>query len=298
MNRIVTLTFVLIIMGHLSASSQEHQGIIAPGAKVQMLADGFSFTEGPASDKSGNVYFTDQPNDRIWLWKTDGELNLFMEGTGRANGMYFDINGDLLSCSDMENELWSISMDGKHKVLVTDFDRKKLNGPNDVWVAPNGGLYFTDPLYKRDYWTRDPKMQQDGEHVYYMNPQRDKVIRVDETYVKPNGLVGTSDGKKLYVADIGDNKTYEYDIQSDGTLANRKLFASMGSDGMTIDERGNIYLTGKGVTVFNPSGEQIEHIPINAGWTANICFGGKDHKTLFITASEYLYSLEMSVKGQ
>ncbi len=278
------------------ANAQKGKSIIAPGAKVEKLADGFSFTEGPAVDKKGNVYFTDQPNDRILVWSVDGKLSEF-GSFGRANGTYFDKNGRLLSCSDMDNEIWSIGMDGSHTVLVTDFDGKKLNGPNDLWVHPKGGIYFTDPLYKRNYWTRDPKMQQPGEYVYYLSPDRKTVVKVATDLKKPNGIIGTPNGKHLYVADIGDSKTYVYDIQPDGSLANKKLFAPMGSDGMTIDNKGNIYLTGKGVTVFNPKGEKIEHIPVEANWTANICFGGKDMKTLFITASQYLYGLKMNVKG-
>jgi gluconolactonase len=212
--------------------------------------------------------------------------------------MYFDRDGRLLSCSDLDNEIWSIGMDGTHTVLVTAFEGKKLNGPNDLWVRPKGGIYFTDPLYKRKYWTRDPEMQQEGEYVYCLKPDRKTIVKVATDLKKPNGIIGTPDGKKLYVADIGDSKTYVYDIRPNGSLANKKLFAPMGSDGMTIDSRGNIYLTGKGVTVFNPKGEQIEHIPVEANWTANVCFGGKDMKTLFITASQCLYSLRMNVKGK
>jgi gluconolactonase len=114
---------------------------------------------------------------------------------------------------------------------------------------------------------------------------------------KPNGIIGSPDGKFLYVADIKAGKTYVYEIWPEGALANKKLFVSMGSDGMTVDSNGNIYLTGKGVTVFNLEGEQIAHIPIEAGWTANVCFGGKDMKTLFITASEHFYGLNMNVSG-
>jgi len=297
MNKVITFSFVFIIMANLCSHAQSSQDIIASGAQVIKLADGFSFTEGPAVDKEGNVYFTDQPNDRILVWTVNGELKTFLDKSGRANGLYFDKQGNLLSCSDMDNELWSIAMDGKHTVLIEDYNGQKLNGPNDLWVHPNGGIYFTDPLYKRDYWTRNPEMQQDGQHVYYLTPDHKKVIRVDDKLVQPNGIIGSPDGKLLYVADIGDRKTYVYDIQPDGSLINRKLFTSMGSDGMTMDEQGNIYLTGRGVTVFNPKGEQIEHIPVEAGWTANVCFGGKDMKTLFITASEYLYSLKMNVKG-
>ncbi|MDR3141164.1 MAG: SMP-30/gluconolactonase/LRE family protein [Tannerellaceae bacterium] len=277
--------------------AQGGKGIIAPGAKVEKVAEGFRFTEGPAVDKEGNVYFTDQPNDRIWKWSLDGNVSVFLENAGRANGLYFDNDGNLLSCSDLENEIWRITPDGKYTVLLTDYEGKKLNGPNDLWIHPGGGIYFTDPLYKRDYWTRNPEMQQDGQHLYYMSPDGKKVIRIDSELEQPNGIIGSPDGKLIYVADIRAGKTYCYDIAPDGLLKNKRLFASMGSDGMTMDEQGNIYLTGRGVTVFNPAGEQIEHIPVEAGWTANVCFGGEDMKILFITASQYLYILQMNVKG-
>jgi gluconolactonase len=123
------------------------------------------------------------------------------------------------------------------------------------------------------------------------------LIRVTDDLVTPNGIIGTPDGKKLYVADLGDKKTYVYDIDPDATLSNKTLFCLMGSDGMTIDNEGNVYLTGRGVTVFNPAGEKIEHIPIDAGWTANVCFGGADRHTLFITAQKSLFALRMRVKG-
>ncbi len=271
-------------------------GIIAPGATVQKLSGGFKFTEGPAADAQGNVFFTDQPNNRILKWSIDGKLSTFHENPGRANGLYFDKKGNLLACADLDNELWSIDMQGNATVLVRDYKGKKLNGPNDLWEDPKGGIYFTDPFYKRPYWNRGP-MEQDGQHVYYLSPNREQLIRVTNDLVQPNGIIGTPDGKFLYVADIGDRKTYVYNTNADGTLSNKKLFCSMGSDGMTIDNQGNIYLTGRGVTVFNPAGEKIEHIPIDTGWTANVCFGGPDRHTLFITAQTSLYSLPMRVKG-
>lgn len=297
MREILSISIALSFVLSFSACGQTQKTIIVAGVKVEKLADGFSFTEGPAVDKKGNIYFTDQPNDKIFKWSTEGELSVFMENTGRANGLYFDRNGKLLSCSDMDNELWSIGEDVNHVVLVTDFEGKKLNGPNDLWIAPNEGIYFTDPLYKRDYWTRDPEMQQEGEYVYYLSPDRKNLSKVATDLVKPNGIIGTPDGKLLYIADIGANKTYAYDISEDGSLANKRLFTPLGSDGMTLDEDGNVYLTGKGVTVFNPQGEEIAHIPIDAGWTANVCFGGKDMQTLFITASQNLFSLRMNVRG-
>ena len=271
--------------------------IIARGAKVTKLAGGFKFTEGPAVDAEGNVFFTDQPNNRILKWSVDGKLATWHESPGRANGLYFDRNGNLLACADLDNELWLIDMNGKPTVVVKDYKGKKLNGPNDLWEDPKGGVYFTDPLYKRSYWTRDPAMQQDGKHVYYLKPGYKELIRVTQDLNTPNGIIGTPDGKRLYVADLGAKKTYVYDINPDATLSNKTLFCSMGSDGMTIDNEGNIYLTGRGVTVFNSAGEKIEHIPIDAGWTANVTFGGKDRHTLFITAQTSLYALRMRVKG-
>jgi gluconolactonase len=291
------ILFSILLAVGTTACNQQSGLVLAPGANVVKLADGFSFTEGPAADAQGNVYFTDQPNDRIYKWSTDGKLSVFLEHSGRANGLYFDADGRLLSCSDMDNELWSIGMDGTHHVLVKDFEGKKLNGPNDLWRSPDGGIYFTDPLYVRDYWVRDPQSQQDGRHVYYLSPDRKQLVRVADNLEQPNGIIGTPDGKLLYVADIQANITYVYQIEHDGSLTNRKIFVSLGSDGMTIDRRGNVYLTGRGVTVFNPKGEQIAHIDVDAKWTANVCFGGKDMKTLFITASEYLYAMRMNVEG-
>ncbi len=280
----------------ITSSSAKKTSIIAAGAKVEKLAGGFKFTEGPAVDAEGNVFFTDQPNNRIHKWSVDGKLTVFHDKPGRANGLYFDRNGNLLACADLDNELWSIDMKGRVTVLVKGYKGKKLNGPNDLWEDLKGGIYFTDPFYKRPYWNRGP-MEQDGQHVYYLYPDRKKLIRVTDDLVTPNGIIGTPDGKKLYVADLGARKTYVYNINADGTLSGKKLFCSMGSDGMTIDSEGNVYLTGRGVTVFNSAGEKIEHIDVDARWTANVCFGGRDRHTLFITAQESLFTLRMRVKG-
>jgi gluconolactonase len=289
---------ILLSPASLSAQIMDSKSIVAPGAQMEKLGDGYKFTEGPVPDKDGNVFFTDQPNNKIIRWDAEsGKFSVFSDKAGRANGMYFDKKGNLVACSDEDNQVWSFDKNGKPTVLVKDYDGKLLNGPNDLWIDAKGGIYLTDPLYKRDYWKRDPAMQQDGEHVYYLSPDHKKLVRVDEKLKKPNGIIGTSDGKKLYVADIGDNKTYVYDIQKDGSLANRTLFVPKGSDGMILDEEGNLYITGKGVTVFDKKGEQIAHFPVHNGWTANICFGGKNRDMLFITAETAVYGLKMKVKG-
>jgi gluconolactonase len=270
--------------------------VVAEGARVEKLAGDFKFTEGPAVDAAGNVFFTDQPNDRIMEWSTGGALSTFMQPSGRANGLYFDSKGNLLACADENNQLWSINPSKKVKVLVKGYQGKLLNGPNDLWVGPDDGIYFTDPLYKRPYWNRGP-MEQDGQHVYYVSPDHKRLLRVTEDLKQPNGIIGTPDGKTLYIADIGAGKTFSYEIQKDGTLANKRLFCELGSDGMTMDEEGNVYLTGKGVIVFDRTGKEIQHIEVNEPWTANVCFGGKDCRTLFITASTSFYSIRMRVRG-
>jgi gluconolactonase len=278
------------------AVAQEN-GIVAPGAELTLLADSFKFTEGPATDAEGNVFFTDQPNNKIYKWSVDGKLSVFLDSAGRANGLYFDKAGNLWACADLKNELWKITPSGEITVVVTEYDGKRLNGPNDLWIDPKGGIYFTDPFYKRDYWDHDT-MEQDGQHVYYLAPDHKKLTRVIDDFAQPNGIIGTPDGKELFVVDIRGRKTWVYDIIADATLTNKKLFTEMGSDGMTRDNEGNVYLVGKGVTVFNSSGEQIDHIDVPEGWTANITFGGKDNDTLFITAMDSLYSIKTRVHGQ
>ncbi|MEP6755712.1 MAG: SMP-30/gluconolactonase/LRE family protein [Chthonomonadales bacterium] len=272
------------------------QGIIAAGAKLKMEAEGFEFTEGPACDAKGNVYFTDQPNDRILKWSVGGKLSTFMKPAGRSNGLCFDAKGNLWACADGKNELWRISMDGKHKVTAANYKGHLLNGPNDVWLRKDGSLFFTDPYYKRPYWKRGPKAQ-DVEGVYYVSASGKKFVRVIADLKQPNGIIGTPDEKTLYVADILGKKTYSYSIGKNGSLSNKHLFCELGSDGMTIDNEGNVYLTGKGVTVFDKTGKQIEQIDVDEPWTANVCFGGKDRHTLFITASKRFYSLRMRTHG-
>jgi gluconolactonase len=272
------------------------EGLIAPGAKLEKLAGDFKFTEGPAADAEGNVFFTDQPNDRILRWSTDGKLSTFLQPCGRANGLCFDARGNLWACADAKNELWQITPNRKVTVVVKGYRGKLLNGPNDVWVRPDGGVYFTDPFYKRPYWKRGPR-EQDVQGVYYLAPDRKTLTRVAADLKQPNGLIGTPDGKTLYVADIGAGRTYAYDVRPDGTLARKRLFCKLGSDGMTLDAEGNVYLTGKGATVFDSTGKQVAHIDVPEPWTANVCFGGKDRRTLFITASTGFYGLKMRVKG-
>ena len=296
MKKVLNVFLAIPILLSLSCKSLQ-TSLIAKDAEVQLVSSGYSFTEGPAVAPNGDVFFTDQPNDRILKWTAkDNTVSVYMEPSGRSNGLYFDHDGNLLACADEKNELWSIDPNKNVTVLIEDFQGKKLNGPNDLWVDPKGGIYFTDPFYKRPYWSRT-EQELEKQNVYYLTPDQKDIITVANDYVRPNGIIGNKEGNLLYVADIGDKKTYSYTINPDASLGNKILFTNMGSDGMTMDNQGNVYLTGNGVTVFNPKGEQILHIPIDQKWTANVTFGGKDQKTLIITAMNSLYSLKMNVKG-
>lgn len=270
--------------------------VVAPGAQPVLVSKQFSFTEGPAVDKAGNIFFTDQPNDKIWKYDTEGKLTLFLDKTGRANGLYFDRHGNIIACADASNELWSITPDGKATILMDNYEGKKMNGPNDLWVDKKNGIYFTDPYYQRDYWTRKaPEL--DKMQVYYLAPGSKTPVMVADSFARPNGIVGSKDGKTMYVADIGAGKIYRYAVTKDNRLTDRTLFASQTADGITLDSEGNLYAAGNGITVYNPKGEKIHHIPIPEKWTANLCFGGPKRDVLFITASTAVYTLQMQAKG-
>jgi gluconolactonase len=288
------ILFVLILCGF--SQDDNLKNIIQDGAKLEKLADGFLFTEGPTADLDGNVYFTDQPNDRIMVWRVSGVLETFLQPSGRSNGLQFDNNGTLWACADEKNELWMIGNDKTITKFPFKYHEKLLNGPNDLWIASDGGIYITDPFYKRPWWAHT-SMPQELQGVYYISPDKKSLTRIIEDLKQPNGIVGTPDGKTLFVADIGDNKTWKFSINKDGSVGNKQLFCELGSDGMTIDSRGNIYLTGKGVTIFDKNGKKIGNIPVPEGWTANVCFGDKDLKSLYITASKALYKIKLKVKG-
>jgi len=299
-------------------------GLVSESRHGQLvtLASGFSFTEGPAADRHGNVFFTDQPNDRIYRWDAGtGRVTLFLEGTGRANGMDFDLDGNLIAAADMHGEVWKIRANGSHQVLVDNYGGKLLNGPNDVWVNPaNGGMYITDPIFPRGYWDAgDPRQQGwepthseqapqgKGGYVYYLPRGGHELVRVTtealgwEPDSWPNGVVGTPDGKKLYINKwYYDNKggTWVFDINRDGTLSHMRKFSEWGGDGMSMYELGNVYISnGEGVMAFDPDGNNILRINFG-GQATNNTFGGRDGKTLIITGPvDRVTAIKMNVRG-
>ncbi|MEX0964474.1 MAG: SMP-30/gluconolactonase/LRE family protein [Pseudohongiellaceae bacterium] len=269
------------------------QSLIADAAEVIEVQGGFGFLEGPVSDAVGNLYFTDIDNNRLHKLAPTGDLSSFHEPSNRANGLTLDLDGGLLICEQAAQRLVKMDSNGNISVIADGYQGNPFNSPNDAWVHPNGSIYMTDPRYQYPQGS----LAQDGEYVYRISPERNEVTAVITDIPKPNGVVGTEDGQTLYVASTELRKVFRYDINADGRVSNRTEFADQGSDGMTLDEYGNVYLTWVGgVSIRNPAGEQIEFIS-TPQMPANVGFGGRDGRTLFMTARTSLYSLRMNVQA-
>jgi len=294
MKKLLSVLILLMYVTIVNTQAQE-SFVIAKNAKIKMVGSGFGFTEGPAVAPDGRIFFTDQPNDRIYIWDEKKGISLYKEGVSRSNGLYFNGKGQLVACADEKNQLIYFDKDKNMVDLYKGFDGKYFNGPNDLWIRPQGGIYFSDPYYKRDWWPKNHTEIQNVRGVYFLSPDK-KITRVIEDFVTPNGLVGTPDGKILYVSDIKAGKIWRYNIMPDGKLTGKAFFAPYGSDGMTIDNRENVYLTSDMIYVYNSMGNLVEKIKIPQR-PANVCFGGKKRNILFITARTGIYTLKMKVKG-
>ncbi len=289
MKRILTLILPVFLLASCTQEFKLEHGIMT------RLAGDFAFTEGPAADKAGNVYFTDIPNNRIHIWTTGGQLELYRDSTGGANGLMFDADGNLFVCEGANRVVTRITPSGSRDVLASGYGGKQFNRPNDLWIDPKGGIYFTDPAYGVD----SAQLEMGVEGVYYIVPAGATVLQVCDDLVRPNGVIGTPDGKKLYITDHYGKMTWQYDILEDGALGNKQPFAEMGCDGLTMDALQNVYLTNvdsSSVDVFSPAGELLLSIDVPER-PANITFGGKDRSVLFITARTSLYGVEMNVRG-
>jgi gluconolactonase len=251
------------------------------------IAGSYQFTEGPAADPGGNVYFSDIDAGKIYRWSPDGSVSLFRDGLSGPNGLAFDRTGNLIACEGGTGRLIAVDPDGRITVLADRYGGVRFNEPNDLWIDPQGGIYFTDPAYRS-------AAVQDGEDVYYLSPDRSRVERVVRDMVKPNGLVGTPDGKTLYIADWAAGRTYAYAVHADGSLSGKRLFVSSGSDGMTVDAMGNVYLTVPNrVDIYRPDGTRLAAIPI-PNTPTNVEFTGPDGRTLFVTAQTAAYTVRMT----
>lgn len=262
-------------------------------ADIEELGTAFQFTEGPTAAPNGDLYFSDVAASRVYRWDTAQQLTLIRETTQGGNGLYLDRKGNLYQCQGKGRQVVVIRPDGATEVLVDAYEGDSLNSPNDVWLDDRGGMYFTDPNY-----SGQEKMAVEG--VYYLSPDRKKLTRVIDDFTRPNGLVGTPDGKTLFVTDHIGGMTWRYRVAADGTLTDKKEFAPLGCDGITRDERGNVYLTNldnASVDIYSDQGKLLHTIDVPISPT-NVAFAGKNNDELFITARTALYRVKMHVKGQ
>jgi gluconolactonase len=272
--------------------ANDRTSLVQPGAGLKKVADGFRFTEGPAADTGGDVYFSDIPNQRIWKWTwEDDSVAVYRENTGEANGLMFDARGRLVICEMGNKRVTRDDMSGTITVLADSWNCGRPNKPNDLWIDAKGGIYFSD------FNMGSGAGADEGLQVYYILPDGEGVVRATDDLAAPNGLIGTPDGKTLYVTDPGAGKTFSYQIGPDASLSGKTLFCSQPADGMAMDQYGNLYLSGDtSISVFSPEGIKIEEIAM-PGRSTNLTFAGPDRKTLFITLGESVYRLGMAVRG-
>ena len=299
------------------------QGLVEPDAKVSS-ATFVAFTEGPAADASGSVYFSDIINNRIMKLSAEGKLSVFRADSGRTNGNIFDREGRLVSCEGSE-----MGPGGRRRIVRTDmktgqvtvltehYEGKRYNSPNDLAIDGQGRIYFTDPCYgDRSI------MEMDIEGVYRIDVNG-SVARVlaQPAIQRPNGIAITPDDKLLYLVDSnpnpgGNRKIWAFDLQAAGTLTNQKMIYDFapgrGGDGMRLDVQGNLWIAAgismvrregettdnpPGVYVITPSGKLLGRIPVPEDLITNLTFAGPDKKTLYITAGKSLYRIKVNVSG-
>ncbi|MGD0340587.1 MAG: SMP-30/gluconolactonase/LRE family protein [Bacteroidales bacterium] len=290
MNKPRTIILLLPVLAILISCSTK--SIIAPGSQLQKFAGGLKFTEGPVYDNNGHLYFSDLGANIIYKSSSDGQLSVFRNNSNGSNGLDIDSHGNIVACEGMGRRLVSINQAGVITVLTDNYHGKHFNSPNDLWIDPKGGIYFTDPYYGPN----PGSLEQGGQYVFYLSPDHKTVIKVIDNLQQPNGIVGTPDGKLLYVADYKGEETHVYTINGNGTLTHKALFAPKGSDGMELDNKGNLYLTKDNVKIYNSKGNLLETIKVPE-ITTNVCFGGKDKSTLYITARTSVYSINMRTHG-
>jgi gluconolactonase len=296
---------VLTILTIGIAQAEDGTSLIEPGAKVKKLADGMKFTEGPVwLAKEKKLVFSDIPNSKLMQWSEKGGLSVFRKSEN-ANGNILDLQGRIISCQHGARNVIRIEADGSTTVLADKFDGKRFNSPNDVAVRSDGTLWFTDPP-----WGLTEPHEIPGHWVYKLDPKTGRIEVIHKYLAMPNGIVFSPDETRIYIADTGGNKRHPdpkfhklpasiqcHEVSKDGKLGDKLFHIESGSDGMAVDVLGNLYTTHGGkVHIYNSDGKELEPIDVPEG-PANVCFGGDDYKTLFITARTSLYSVRVKYAG-
>jgi gluconolactonase len=302
--RLLSLPAILAAAALATATAGDPKPIpgVGPTGKIVKQEGKYEFTEGPAADRDGNVYFSDIPGERIHkLDAATGKVSVFREKSNHANGLMVNAKGEVVAC-EMDGQIVAFSPDGKGRRVVADkYDGKRFNAPNDLVLDKAGGVYFTDPSF------RAPKegLPQGKTCVYYAAADG-KVTRLIDTLPNPNGVILSPDEKTLYVVPSGQAEMMAYPVEAPGRLGLSKVFCTLqqpdkvknsGGDGLTVDTKGNLYITSRlGIQVFDPKGTLLGILTFPEQ-PANCTFGGKDLKTLYVTARTGVYAVPMEATG-
>ena len=290
---------VLLVLPALAQSPSDLTRVVAPGAVAELVQEGFVFTEGPVGTPDGGLYFSDIRPSRTYYLDPNGKIGLVREQTNGANGLALTRDGELLAAEGDGKRISKRNRDGTIAIVTAGINGKPFLAPNDLILDAKGGIYITDPGPR-------PVVPGRTAYVYYLPPGTDQPIVIDDQIARPNGLTLTRDGKTLIVDDTLGPIVYAYDVQSDGTVKNRRTFTQLrdippgkesGADGMALDREDRVYITTvMGVQVFDSAGQYLGTIGVPRQ-PANVGFAGPDKRTLYITAREGLYRLQMLAQG-
>ena len=297
----------------VKAESDQLHELVDPNAEVEQIGTGFTFTEGPIWNPAGQyLLFSDMPGDTRRRWDEQGGVREVAKPSNKGNGMTLDTQGRLVVCEHSTSSVVRMDPDGLgggREVLATHYEGKELNSPNDVIIHSSGAIYFSDPTFGRmPGFGVEREQDLDFQGVYRIPAGGGELELLVDDFVQPNGLCFSPDESLLYVNDTDRAHIRVFDVSSDGTISNGRLFAegigtgdlSTGElvDGMKCDERGNVWVTGpKGVWVFAPGGEHLGVIEIPEN-TGNLHWGGPDWNWLFVPACTSVYRVKTKVSGR
>jgi gluconolactonase len=262
--------------------------------RIERIAAGHKFTEGPVWSREGFLLFSDVPQDLILQWTPGKGVSRFRESSNGANGNTFDAQGRLYSCESRTRRVVRMDRKGQLEVLAERFEGKRLNAPNDIVVRRDGHVYFTDPAFGAQQDTREL----DFFGVYHITP-RGEIEAIARWKTRPNGVALSPDGRILYVTNSDERDVYAFDLDRQGRAANPRVVVSGIDgvpDGMAVDEKGNLYVTARALFVYTPQGKLLATIEMPET-PSNCAFGDPDFGALYVTARSSVYRIRLDVKG-
>jgi gluconolactonase len=292
----------------VAVHSEKLRMLVDEDAEVEQIATGFTFTEGPIWMADGSLHFSDMPGDKRRRWHPDEGVTVLRDPSNKCNGMTRDNDGNLIVCEHVTSSVVRESPDGSRETLATHWGDKELNSPNDVIVARDGSILFTDPTYGRmPVFGLEREQELDFQGVYRVPADGGDLQLLVDDFAQPNGLCFSTDESLLYVNDTDRAHIRVFDVGSDHQLSNGRVFTeNIGTaslekgdlvDGMKLDEQGNVYVTGpEGVWVISPAGEHLGTIRVPEP-VGNLNWGDDDWRTLYIPASTSVYRIRMKVAG-